>query len=55
VSVVSADGTTRRVDVVSGAIVGERVVVQGDLQEGDQLMVVQNTDLNMPGPFGGGN
>ncbi|MEW6400925.1 MAG: efflux RND transporter periplasmic adaptor subunit [Chloroflexota bacterium] len=53
VSVVNADGTTRRVDVVSGAIVDERVVVEGDLQEGDQLLVAQNSDLNMPGPFGG--
>ncbi|MBI5840117.1 MAG: efflux RND transporter periplasmic adaptor subunit [Chloroflexi bacterium] len=53
VMVVNADGTTRRVDVVSGAIVDERVVVTGDLREGDQLSVAQDSNLDMPGPFGG--
>ena len=54
VTVVNADGTTHRVDVMSGAIVDERVVVEGNLQEGDQLLVVQNSNVRMPGPFGGG-
>lgn len=55
VTVMYADGTSRRVDVVSGAIVGERVVVEGDLNEGDQLSITPASDLKMPGPFGGGN
>jgi len=54
VMVVDADGSMRRVDVTSGAIVDERVVVTGDLQEGDQLAVAQPAGMDMPGPFGSG-
>ena len=35
VLVVQADGSTKRVDVVSGTIVGDLVTVTGDLKEGD--------------------
>jgi HlyD family secretion protein len=37
VFVVQADGSTKRVDVVTGAIEGDLVVVTGDLKEGDTL------------------
>jgi len=55
VTVVNPDGTSHRVDVISDAIVGERVVVEGDLNEGDQLSITPASDMNLPGPFGGGN
>ncbi len=35
--VVQADGSAKRVDVVSGAVVGDLVAVTGDLKEGDIL------------------
>jgi HlyD family secretion protein len=37
VLVVQTDGSTKRVDVVSGTIVGDRVVVTGDLKEGETV------------------
>jgi HlyD family secretion protein len=52
VLVVQADGSTKRVDVVSGSIVGDLVVVTGDLREGDSLMRAQETDTGPRGPFG---
>jgi HlyD family secretion protein len=54
VLVVQSDGSTKRVDVVSGAIVGDMVVVNGDLQEGDHVQSNQQSSFNAPNPFGGG-
>jgi HlyD family secretion protein len=48
------DGSTRRVEIVSGSIVGDLVVVTGDLKEGDSLTIPQNNN-GPSGPFGGGN
>ncbi len=35
--VMQADGSTKRVDVVSGTVVGDLVVVTGDLKEGQTV------------------
>jgi HlyD family secretion protein len=55
--VIQQDGTTKRVDVVSGTIVGDAVTVTGDLKEGDQLSTTQSSDQGQRrggfGPFGG--
>lgn len=40
VMVIQGDGSAKRVDIVSGAIVGDLVVVTGDLKEGDILQIV---------------
>lgn len=40
VTVIAEDGSTKRVDVVSGAIVGDLVVVTGELDEGDSLQII---------------
>lgn len=53
--VMQNDGTKKRVDIVTGSIIGELVAVTGDLNEGDQVQLLQDNNLNMPGPFGGGN
>jgi hypothetical protein len=42
------------VDVVSGAIVGDKVVVMGDLSEGNIVQVNNGGSLNSSSPFGGG-
>jgi hypothetical protein len=34
---IAADGTAQQVRITSGQIVGERVVIVGDLKEGDQV------------------
>ena len=48
------DGSSRRVDVVSGSIVGELVVVTGELGEGDQVqLVARESGFQPPNPFGG--
>lgn len=39
VMVLQSDGSAKRVDVVSGVIVGDLVVVTGDLNEGDRLQL----------------
>ena len=58
VMVYATDGSTRRVDVVSGKIqADDTVVVTGDLQIGDQVMLVQSTAAttnNTNSPRGGG-
>jgi hypothetical protein len=42
------------VDIVSGAIVGDLVMVTGALQEGDQIELVARTSgFKAPNPFGG--
>jgi HlyD family secretion protein len=55
--VIQDDGSTKRVSVVSSTIVGDLVVVTGDLKEGDSLAAGQSNDLQGPGGglFGGGN
>ena len=52
---IQGDGSTKRVDVVSGSIVGDQVVVTGDLQDGDRIQLVQTSGFEAPNPFGGGN
>jgi HlyD family secretion protein len=53
---IQADGSTKRVDVVTGMIVGDVVTVTGDLKEGDSLAAAPR-DNNVPrfgrGLFGG--
>jgi len=54
--VIQNDDLTKRVNVVSGAIVGDQVVVTGDLKEGDRVQLGQSDGTQGPGgPFGGGN
>ena len=49
------DGASVRVDVVGGVIVGDLVVVTGDLQEGEALEVVaRESGFTPPNPFSGG-
>ena len=49
------DGASVRVDVVGGVIVGDLVVVTGDLQEGEVLEVVaRDGGFTAPNPFAGG-
>jgi HlyD family secretion protein len=53
---VKSDGTTARVDVVGGNIIGDKVVVTGNLKEGDRLSTTQGNTTNQRrgfGPFGG--
>ena len=56
VLVVQADGSTKRVNIVSSTIAGDFVVVTGDLKEGDTLATGQSNGLPGPrGVFGGRN
>lgn len=49
------DGASVRVDVVGGVIVGDLVVVTGDLQAGEALEVVaRESSFTAPNPFAGG-
>lgn len=54
VLVVQGEGSAKRVNVVSGAILGEYVAVTGDLQAGEQLQIVQSSSFDAPNPFQGG-
>ncbi len=54
VMLVQNDGTTKRVDVVSGAIVDDMVVVAGDVQAGDRVLVNNASSFSAPNPFAGG-
>lgn len=54
VMLVQSDGTTKRIDVVSGAIVDDMVVVAGDVQAGDRLLVNNASSFSAPNPFAGG-
>jgi HlyD family secretion protein len=54
VMVQQKDGSARRVDVVSGAIVGDMVVVSGDLQEGDSVLTSDASSFQAPNMFRGG-
>ncbi|HET9914810.1 MAG TPA: efflux RND transporter periplasmic adaptor subunit [Anaerolineales bacterium] len=56
VLVVQADGSTKRVDVATGTIVGDLITVSGDLKEGDALATPQNNGMpGQGGMFGGRN
>lgn len=50
------DGTQQRVDIISGQLVGDQVVVEGDLQVGDKVLLPEasNEMFNSMGPMGGG-
>jgi HlyD family secretion protein len=57
VSQIQSDDSTKRVDVVSSSIVGDLVVVTGDLQAGDRIQLVQTSSVASPnalGPLSGG-
>lgn len=49
-----SDGSARRVGVVSGAIVGDKVVVTGDLKAGDRIQLTHVSSFKAPNLFGGG-
>jgi HlyD family secretion protein len=51
---VKADNTTERVDIVSGEVQGDLVVVTGPLKAGDKVELVKPKPTNNGGPFGGG-
>jgi HlyD family secretion protein len=55
VMVQQSDGSIKRVDVVSGEIVNDLVVVSGDLQEGQSLLVNSGSSFEAPNPFSRGN
>jgi len=55
VLVVQADGSTKRVNIAGGTIVGELVTVTGDLKEGESLTTVQDSSAVPGGSFGGRN
>jgi HlyD family secretion protein len=51
---IKEDGSTTRVDVVGGSIVGDLVTVTGDLKVGDRISTAQSSGTGGPGgPFGG--
>jgi HlyD family secretion protein len=50
---VKADGSTTRVDVVGGSIVGDLVTVTGDLKEGDRISTTKSKSSGPGGPLGG--
>jgi len=50
---VKADGSTTRVDVVGGSIVGDLVTVTGDLKEGDRISATKSKSSGPGGPLGG--
>lgn len=54
VLVIQNDGTTKRVEIVSGAIVDDYVAVSGDLKLGDTLKINDGSSFSAPNPFGGG-
>ncbi len=54
---IQSDASTIRVDVVSGSIVGDQVIVTGSLQAGDRIQLVQTSSVASPnalGPLSGG-
>jgi HlyD family secretion protein len=52
--VLQGDGSSKRINVVSGAIVGSQVVVSGDLTAGDRIQLEHVNGFQAPNPFGGG-
>ena len=55
VLVLQSNGSAKRVDVETGTIEGDQVIVTGDLKEGNTLTISQNGNGRSSGPFGGGN
>jgi HlyD family secretion protein len=53
--VIQSDGSTTRVDIVSGSIVGDLVAVTGDLKDGDRLQLINNSGFQAPNPLNRGN
>jgi HlyD family secretion protein len=53
--VVQSDGSAKRIDIVSGSIVGDLVAVTGDLKEGDRIQLVNGSSFEAPNPLSGGN
>lgn len=53
--VIQSDGLAKRIEVVSGTIVGDKVVVTGNLKDGDQIQLVHTVSFQAPNPFAGGN
>ena len=51
---IKADNTLERVDIVSGAVQGDLVVVTGPLQPGDKVQVVEPQPTDNGSPFGPG-
>ncbi len=51
---VKADNTLERVNVVSGAVQGDLVVVTGNLKPGDKVQIVEPKPTNSGSPFGPG-
>lgn len=52
--VIQENGSTTRVDVISGSIVGDLVAVAGDLQVGQRLQLADSGGFEAPNPLGGG-
>lgn len=53
--VIQGDNSTKRVNVVGGAIVGDLVAVTGDLKEGDRVQLGEaSSNSGAGGPFGRG-
>jgi len=50
---VMRNGEAERVDVVGGTIIGELVVVTGDLSAGETLQIVNESSFKAPNLFGG--
>jgi HlyD family secretion protein len=50
--VIQADGSTLRVEVVSGSIIGDLVTVTGDLKVGDRVQLIRESSVSAPNPFG---
>lgn len=55
VLVLQSNGSAKRVDVETGTIEGDQVIVTGDLKEGDTLTIAQNGNGGLRGPLGGGS
>jgi len=51
---VKADGTLERVNVVSGQLQGDLVIVAGNLKPGDTVQIVEPVPTNQGLPFGPG-
>jgi RND family efflux transporter MFP subunit len=52
--VIQPDNSTRRVDIISGSIIGDLVAVSGDLKEDDRLKLLDNGGFQAPNPLKGG-
>lgn len=51
--VVRDDGSVERVTVNGGSIVGDLVVVSGEISTGDRVQLVRESSFSAPNPFGG--